>query len=719
MASNASNSTANHKPYPQGTTVRHAVPSNNAKPVAHPDSLETALKKYRHDREEALEREFNMGFEAAMKNAALHRDPTDLELRADRILQNIKQHDIDTYYRGSETDSLGQAHPHFYGDHFLHNVNIIERTHLFRLCHAMPKGAHLHIHFNANCRPTFLLNIAKEMDHMYIWSSKALTNKEAFQRCEIRFSILSEQNLKKKNPLGNLNIFSSEYKAYEDLKDRGETGAEEAYNSRQCAAGAWDLFNGRTRMMKGLFNYQTAFVRYIQACLEEFARDNIQYAEIRPNFMPNNQLWDDEGKDQMSNERMMELIIEGYKTFQLRHQRKVFKGLKVIYCTPRSFDKPKVVFALNQCIEFKKKFPEFIAGFDLVGEEGNGNKYPLKHFDEEFLEFRHKCKAENLDIPFLFHCGETLENGTDTDHNLIDAILLGAKRIAHGYAVPWHPWVMQQLKARNMCIELCPISNEILGLTSRIGGHSAYTALANNIAACVSTDNGGLFRSTLAHDFYQVMAGKRDMTLFGFRQLAYWSLEHSCMTPAEKRAVIGDWETMWTDFVKRIVAGEFGGTGHSSSSQPASHAGAAVPHSSRPGSSGSAGPSQGHHPSTHGAGSAQHPHSSATGSSAPHHAPAAAPHHTPAASHHAPTAAQGRPASNHGPSTSAGGSAQSARGATSSTSTSQRPPSRNSGNRPSAQAATSASQPPPSPSSNTNKSSNTNVRNNGSGGIRN
>ncbi|KAL2186916.1 Metallo-dependent hydrolase [Thermothelomyces heterothallicus CBS 203.75] len=539
----------------------------------------------------------------------------------------------------------------FTNNHFLHNVNIIERTKLFRLCQGMPKGAHLYIHFNANCHPSFLLNIAKEMDHMYIWSTKALTNKEAFQRCKIRFSILSEQNLKKKNPLGNLNILSSEYKTYEDLKDRGETGwmsyktfrmlfpqhkiegvekdvdkwllsklvfsAEEAYNSRQCAAGAWDLFNRRTRMMKGLFNYQTAFVRYTQACLEEFARDNIQYAEIRLDFMPSNQLWDDEGKDQMSNERMMELIIEGYNAFQLRHQRKVFKGLKVIYCTPRSFDKPKIVFALNQCIEFKKKFPEFIAGFDLVGEKGNGNKYPLKHFAEELLEFRHKCKAENLDIPFLFHCGETLENGTDADHDLIDAILLGAKRIAHGYAVPWHPWVMQQLKARHICIELCPISNEILGLTSRIGGHSAYTALANDIVACVNTDHGGLFRSTLAHEFYQIMAGKRNMTLIGFRQLAVWSLEFSCMTPAELKAVFDDWEKMWSYF--------------------------------------------GHHPSTHGAGSAQAPHSSTTGSSAPHHAPAAA---------------QGTPASDHGPSASAGGSAPGAHGATPSTpNTSRGPPS--------------------------------------------
>ncbi|KAL2186915.1 hypothetical protein L209DRAFT_282171 [Thermothelomyces heterothallicus CBS 203.75] len=126
MASNASNSTASHKPHRQGTTVSHAVPSNNAK-----QRVEDALKKYLHDREEALDRELKMGFEAAIKNASLYNRPTDLELRADRTLQLMKQHDIDTYYRGSETNSLGQAHPHFYGDHYYSiwlSVGQIRRT---------------------------------------------------------------------------------------------------------------------------------------------------------------------------------------------------------------------------------------------------------------------------------------------------------------------------------------------------------------------------------------------------------------------------------------------------------------------------------------------------------------------------------------------------------------------------------------------------------------
>lgn len=131
-------------------------------------------------------------------------------------------------------------------------------------------------------------------------------------------------------------------------------------------------------------------------------------------------------------------------------------------------------------------------GFDLLGEEAKGR--PLKDFISELLAFKKTCVAEGLDIPFLFHCGETLDTGTDTDENLVDALLLGSRRIGHGFALARHPYIMQQMKARGVCLELCPISNEVLGLTPRVGGHAMYALLANNVHCTVSSDNGAIFR---------------------------------------------------------------------------------------------------------------------------------------------------------------------------------------------------------------------------------
>jgi hypothetical protein len=69
-------------------------------------------------------------------------------------------------------------------------------------------------------------------------------------------------------------------------------------------------------------------------------------------------------------------------------------------------------------------------GFDLVGPE-NSLK-PLIDYLEPLLKFKERQKELNIDIPFIFHAGETLGDGSMADMNLYDAILLGTKRIGHG-----------------------------------------------------------------------------------------------------------------------------------------------------------------------------------------------------------------------------------------------------------------------------------------------
>lgn len=152
---------------------------------------------------------------------------------------------------------------------------------------------------------------------------------------------------------------------------------------------AWEKFNGRTRMMKGLFNYETAYREYTRKCLADFVRDNIQYAEIRPNFMSTNQLYTDDGNGTINNEGIMKIIIDEVEQFQkgmaeermakermakegMAKESQFFGGLKVIYCTPRSMDRKNVQEALKECIEFKKKWPQWIAG---------------KHMDTSFPHF--------------------------------------------------------------------------------------------------------------------------------------------------------------------------------------------------------------------------------------------------------------------------------------------------------------------------------------------
>lgn len=517
---------------------------------------------------------------------------TQAERLANNVLLRLKKEDTERVYKAKaavHTGYGGQEHQAFAGDHYLMNVPLIPQTQVMRVARRMPKGAHLHIHYNACLAPTVLLNLAKSMNRMFIMSDRPLifcsedkkagkSSKDDYFLSSISFQIYRPRDERPGN------LFDEKYEKYQTMPFRdflaqfpadrvGKSAMdwlahkliftpEETYDIPQTSVGAWKRFNGRTKMMKGLFNYESAYREYTKLFLQDLLDDNIQYAEIRPNFMSNNQLWDDQGNDQMDNAGIVQIIIDACEEFKARNAanlaagvpgaKKNFDGIKIIYCTPRSFANDKVKIALDECIVFKKRWPEYIAGFDLVGEEGEGK--PLKQFIPEFLEFQEDCREQGLEIPFLFHCGETLDMGTSVDGNLIDALLLGAKRIGHGFALPRHPVVLEKMKKHNVCVEVCPISNEILGLTPRIGGHAVYDLLARNFPCTVNSDNGTLFQSSLSHDFYQVLVGKSDMGLYGWRQLAEWSLTHSCFSsPADQARARANWLNEWQDFVQWLL----------------------------------------------------------------------------------------------------------------------------------------------------------------------
>lgn len=165
------------------------------------------LKTYDSVRRQGTRYEGSLGFDFVCTESA-----KELEVEANKVLQRLKKNDIARFYEPApkKRGYRGQEHPRFYGDHFLSNADIIEQTQLFALCRAMPKGAHLHIHFNANLLPSVLLGIAKDMDRMFIWSNVALDQPEAYDLCRIQFSIMSEETVEEK---GKGNPFAKNYKS--------------------------------------------------------------------------------------------------------------------------------------------------------------------------------------------------------------------------------------------------------------------------------------------------------------------------------------------------------------------------------------------------------------------------------------------------------------------------------------------------------------------------
>lgn len=123
---------------------------------------------------------------------------------------------------------------------------------------------------------------------------------------------------------------------------------------------------------------------------------------------------------------------------------------QIIYCTIKIVTPEELEWYTEDCLALKMEFPDLIAGsyhifvialsrslnriisvgFDLVGPEDTTK--PIVDYLVPLLRFKDRQKEVGVDIPFIFHAGETLGDGTAADDNLYDAILLGTKRIGHG-----------------------------------------------------------------------------------------------------------------------------------------------------------------------------------------------------------------------------------------------------------------------------------------------
>ncbi|KAI9708192.1 MAG: hypothetical protein M1820_004146 [Bogoriella megaspora] len=550
-------------------------------------AAKAAQQQYSSSRAKLVEAERDLMWESTARHGA-----SALERRAAAVVRAVKEADRkDPSLFGNEaSEAVPPSGSRDMGGQFLTNRDRIEKSQLYKIAHRMPKGAQLHIHFNSELEPGVLLKRAKSMDTMFIRSTRPLLIPDDLDETEVILNVLTADTMTSDIFSSNYNPDhrSSETSPWMKFRDFctfldtrfGHDGLKwvrakccltepDVYSKEQTLNGIWARFNQGTRCFKGLLGYESVFRWYIGEAINDMINDNIMYAELRPMLLDKS-IPSDDGLSQLSHSDQMNIVVEevAKKKEQLRKKNKLEKfpfGLKIIYCTPRSISKERMVSEMLDCIKLKQAFPDLICGFDLVGAEDRPN--PINFYRDELLAFTSTCKDLGIEIPFLFHAGETLldTGGTsDPDNsNLFDSVLLNAKRIGHGYSILKHPKLIEEFKKKRICIELCPVSNELLHLCRNIKEHPYPQMLAAGLECTVNSDNPALFRSStafsssLSYEFYQVMVGSTSMTLHGWRQLIEWSIAHSCLSEAEKAQAFAFWRPQWEEFCWWVVK-EFG-----------------------------------------------------------------------------------------------------------------------------------------------------------------
>jgi adenosine deaminase CECR1 len=346
------------------------------------------------------------------------------------------------------------------------------------------------------------------------------------------------------------------------FKSRTTITPEESMKHHDGINLVWAKFQSIFRFIHGLIFYEPIYRLFIHEVLHNMHQDGCLWADIRLAMLMTLRA---EGTGEVLPRhdviRVFGEVVAAYKSANPE-----FWGARVIWTQIRIFDADAIMETMKECVDAKLRHPELISGFDLVAQEDLGRSYH-SHLPE-LLRFRHMCADAGVEIPFFFHAGETLGDGTETDHNLFDAVLLGSKRIGHGFSMYKHPHLMKLARERGICMEVCPISNEILRLTASIMSHPLPALLAHGVPVSISNDDPGILgqmeTASMTHDFWQVLQAYDNVGLEGLGDLAETGVRFAAFEGVEvgveegvRRERLEEWGRRWEEFCGWVCE-EFG-----------------------------------------------------------------------------------------------------------------------------------------------------------------
>jgi adenosine deaminase CECR1 len=385
---------------------------------------------------------------------------------------------------------------------------LIDQSPILEIMKRLPKGGILHGHGLAMGDFHWLVKHATYLPNCYIYQGK----EEPPRKGSMRISM--------EPPGDGWRLVSGLRKAADNVEEFDE----ELYRSVTLGEedlplpDIWAEFRKCFARSLGLVEDEEILDSFCRKMLRDMITENVQYVETRGGI-----------GDQK--------IIE-----EIQHDNPELK-VKYIFSSRRSAPRERIAENLNQALDERAGKPDLMIGFDLTDEE---DRYHTNlYFINELLEARHKAEQRNITLPLYIHSGES--NWTENE-NVLDAILLDARRIGHGIALFKHPLLMQIVKERGIAIEVCPISNQVLGFVADLRNHPAVLYINSGLPVVICPDDPGIWKCTFSYDFYAAfMAWGLDLKCL--KQLAMNSLIYSAMDPEEKERALEFWRKKWAEFI--------------------------------------------------------------------------------------------------------------------------------------------------------------------------
>ena len=244
------------------------------------------------------------------------------------------------------------------------------------------------------------------------------------------------------------------------------------------------------------------------------------YAEIR--FAP--QLHTKKG---LAQEQVVKAALQG---LQEAAAGSFFKAKLILCCMRGADNREENLLTVRTAAAFLGRG---VAALDLAGAEA---LYPTADYGEVF------ALAKELSVPFTIHAGEA-----DGPESIRAALRMGASRIGHGVRAGEDPELLEELKERQIPLEMCPSSNVQTKAVPSLSEHPVLSYLRRGLLVTVNTDNMTVSDTTIEREF-RLLKEKLGMTPEERRQLLLNAADAAFLTAEER------WRLK--DVIEKVCAGK-------------------------------------------------------------------------------------------------------------------------------------------------------------------
>ncbi len=215
-----------------------------------------------------------------------------------------------------------------------------------------------------------------------------------------------------------------------------------------------------------------------------------------------------------------EPIFEGLERARKRAEQELGLSLYWIFDAVRHFTVEEAVRVFRKAAELRAEFPAII-GIGLGGDERRAGSAPFRALYED---------ARRSGLRLTNHAGET--TGPEA---IWEALGIGSERLGHVLSAIEDPHLLEELKNRNVALELNPTSNVRTGVCPSFAAHPLRRYFDAGLLVTLNSDDPAFFGSDVANE-YLLAHTEHGFTRDELRRLAANSIRASFLPEAEKAA---------------------------------------------------------------------------------------------------------------------------------------------------------------------------------------